>query len=50
MDYMICTYDKWVLQHFENLLLVFNVINMLAINDFFLLHGFNCKLSVSVFL
>ena len=42
------TYDEWVLKLLENLLLVFNMINMLAVNDFLLLHGLNGELVVRV--
>ena len=42
------TYDKWVLELLENLLLVFDMVDMLAVDNFLLLHGLNGELVVSV--
>ena len=42
------TYDERVLKLLENLLLVLDMINMLAVDDFLLLHGFNGELVVGV--
>ena len=42
------TYDKWMFELFKNLLLVFDMVNMLAVNDFLLLHCLDSELVVRV--
>ena len=42
------TYDKWMLELLENLLLVFDMVDMLAVDDFLLLHCLNGELVVRV--
>lgn len=42
------TYNERMDENLQNFLFIFNMINMLALNDLLFLHGFNCELSIFI--
>ena len=42
------TYDKWVVQHLQYLLFVFDVVDVLGRDDLVLFHRFNGELHVRI--